>query len=74
MKNKVVYTFPFNRVYFLKFGKIKIDMFSRKYVLSFGIDLGSNRFVSKKPTNFFIEISVLFWTFGFEVLWEKQIL
>jgi hypothetical protein len=55
--------------------KFKFDILYRKYILSFGIDIGANHYnrtISKKGffTNFFIEIGLLFWTFGFEVNWK----
>ena len=42
------------------------DILYRKYMLGLGVDIGSNKFIKSKPKNFFIEITVLFFTFGFE--------
>jgi len=49
--------------------KFKFDTIFRKYIISLGVDFGVNKFRHKKITNFFIEISILFWTFGFEICW-----
>jgi len=49
--------------------KWKFDVTVRKWVVSFGLDMGSNKFINGKPRNFFIEVSALFWTFGFELDW-----
>ena len=35
-------------------------------MLSLGLTIGSNHFVRKRPRNLFIEIDILFWTFGIE--------
>ena len=45
------------------------DWMYRPRVISFGIDLGSNFRVNNKIKNVFIEISILFWTFGIEYRW-----
>ncbi len=49
--------------------KYTFDVLYRKKVVSFGIDFGSNKTKDKKQVNFFIEIGVLFWTFGAEICW-----
>lgn len=45
---------------------ISYDYIYRPRVLSFGIDIGNNYTVNGKVGNFFIEISLLFWSFGIE--------
>lgn len=47
----------------------EFDIVYRPRVIGFGIDLGSNRSRHNKITNFFIEITFLFWTFGWEIRW-----
>jgi hypothetical protein len=49
--------------------QVILDVMYRKRIISFGIDLGSNKTKNNKPVNFFIEIGLLFWTFGFEICW-----
>lgn len=49
--------------------KWRLDVLTHKWVLSFGIDMGVNKFKNGEPCNFFIEVGVLFWTFGFELDW-----
>ncbi len=54
--------------------EIELDILYRPYILSFGIDIGSNHYnsnLNKKRgfKNFFIEIGLLFWTFGLEINW-----
>lgn len=48
--------------------KFKFDVLTRWCVLGLGVDLGTNKIVKGRRTNFFIEITVLFWTFSFEVV------
>ena len=47
--------------------KFKYDCIFRKKVISLGIDIGSNLTMYDKCSNLFIEIGILFWTFGFEI-------
>jgi hypothetical protein len=51
--------------------KFDIDILYRPFIFSFGIAVGSNKFRKKQdkkfPTNFFIEIDILFWTIGIEL-------
>ena len=49
--------------------KWRLDVLTRKWVVCFGIDMGANKFKNRKPCNFFIEVGILFWTFGFELDW-----
>lgn len=51
--------------------KVKFDCLYRPKVLSIGIDIGNNKFKKDWPKNFFIDISILFWTFGVEFLSEE---
>jgi len=46
--------------------KVEFDYMYRPRILSFGIDIGSNKFIRKKSKNLFIEISILFWSFSVE--------
>lgn len=56
----------------MKIGNLELDILYRKWVLSLGIDIGSNRTFMKKRGNIFIEISILFWTFGAEYTFPKK--
>jgi len=49
--------------------KLTYDVMYRPRVISFGIDFGNNSLIKGKMSNFFIEISILFWTFGIELNW-----
>ena len=55
--------------------KFKADVMTRikrSWVVGLGIDLGSNKFYKHTAVNFFIEVTILFWTFGVEVEWKKK--
>ena len=42
----------------------------RLWSAGFGINIGTNYFIHKKIANFYIEITILFWTLGVE--WRKS--
>ncbi len=44
----------------------------RKKVIGLGFDAGNNSTCFGIPCNFFIEVTILFWTFGFEIDWEIE--
>ena len=46
---------------------IEIEIYHRVRPMGFGIFMGCNSFTGKRPDNFFIEIDLVFWTFGFEI-------
>jgi len=45
------------------------DILYRPRVLCLGIDIGINSIRKGKWRNIFLEIGILFWTFGFEIEW-----
>ena len=49
--------------------KIKYDLIYRPRCLALGINIGNNHTVKKKWKNIFIELDILFWTFGLELKW-----
>lgn len=48
---------------------LQLSCLYRPRVISIGIDLGNNCRINKKMRNFFIELSILFWTLGIELKW-----
>ena len=50
----------------------EIDILYRPKVLSAGIDFGNNKTIKGKWSNVFLEIGILFWTFGFEIKWSGE--
>lgn len=48
---------------------LQFSFLYRPRVISIGIDIGNNYKVNGKIKNFFIEISILLWTFGVEFKW-----
>lgn len=47
--------------------KTKFDVMYRKRNIGLGIDIGNNYIYCGKINNLYIEITILFWTFGFEI-------
>jgi len=44
------------------------DIMFRPLCLCLGVGIGSNQLDSGKLSNLFLEIDILFWTFGFEII------
>ena len=54
--------------------KIKVDAMTRPRVFSLGIDIGSNGRIGDQSSNFFVEVSLAFWTFGLEFDWSEALI
>ena len=52
--------------------KFIADHITNWNVCGLGIDFGTNQFIRKHRNNFFIEITVLFWTFAIEVRFSSK--
>lgn len=48
------------------------EIIYRPRVLSLGIDLGSNYTINGRVNNFFIELSILFWSFSVEFILDRE--
>ncbi len=46
-----------------------VDIMYRPRCVGVGIGIGNNYIIKGKISNFFLEIDILFWTFGFELRW-----
>lgn len=47
--------------------ELTVDYISKYNVVSFELSIGSNKFRKRKRRNFFVSISIIFWTFEIEI-------